>query len=463
MGITDRRSFLKKTGTIASSLLVAPIIIPGSALGKNGFVAPSNRINLAIIGAGNQAGNDVRGFLPDERVQITSICDVNKLSTGYWDGKIAGREFIMQMVNEYYSEKHGKKYKSSRGFEDFREVISRKDIDAVEIVTPDHWHSIPVLMAAAAKKDIYCQKPLSLTVAEGRAMSDAVKHHKVVFQTGSQQRSDEHFRRVCELVRNGKIGKLQTVVCGLPGGTPDFGKTAHLTEPVPVPENLNYDLWLGPAPEAPYAPCRTHVNFRWILDYSGGMVTDWGGHHPDIAQWGMDTEHTGPVKIQNARAIWSDHPVYNTATEFYFEGIYDNGVKLIVQSDKELGVTFIGSEGKAWASRSQHRLEPESLKDAKIDPKGIHLYKSDNHYKNFIDCVISREEPIAPVEAAHRSITIAHLGNIAMLLRQDLEWDPKKEQFIDNFAANQLLSREMREPWGALYRKYLVKENKSIQ
>lgn len=456
MKMSNRRSFIKKAGLAASALVAAPTIIPASALGKNGFVAPSDRINMAFIGAGNQAGNDARGFLKDERVQITTICDVNKRSTGYWNGKEAGREFIMDMVDAAYSEKYGKKYKSSNGYEDFREVLALKDVDAVEVVTPDHWHAIPVLMAAAAKKDIYCQKPLALTIAEGRAMSDAVKHHGVVFQTGSQQRSSEHFRRICELVRNGKIGQLETVVCGLPGGTPDFGKTADQTETVPVPDGFNYDLWLGPAPEAPYSPCRTHVNFRWILDYSGGMVTDWGGHHPDIAQWGMDTEYTGPIKIQNATSKWSDHPIYNTATDFYFEALYKNGVKLIVQSDQDFGVTFIGSEGKVWSSRGEHKVEPESLKDVTIGPNDVQLYKSDDHYRNFIDCVISREEPVAPVEIAHRSISIAHLGNIAMMLGQDLDWDPEKEQFVDNWTANQLLSREMREPWGALYRKYIV-------
>ncbi|MEO0330520.1 MAG: Gfo/Idh/MocA family oxidoreductase, partial [Bacteroidota bacterium] len=189
----NRRSFLKKTGLATASVLAAPTIIPASALGKNGFVAPSDRINLAFIGAGNQAGNDARGFLQDERVQITIICDVNKRSTGYWDGKVAGREFIMEMVDKTYGEKYGKKYKSTQGYEDFREVLELKDVDAVEIVTPDHWHAIPVMMAAAAKKDIYCQKPLALTVTEGRDMSNAVKHHNVVFQTGSQQRRSEAF------------------------------------------------------------------------------------------------------------------------------------------------------------------------------------------------------------------------------------------------------------------------------
>ncbi|WP_277485506.1 Gfo/Idh/MocA family protein [Catalinimonas alkaloidigena] len=452
----SRRKFIKKAGAAISTAFAFPTIIPASALGRNGYVPPSDRINLAFIGAGNQAGNDVKSFLEDERVQITTICDVNKQSAGYWDGKVAGREFIMKMVDDAYGEKYGKKYKSCRGYEDFRDVIGRKDIDAVEIVTPDHWHAIPVLMAAEAKKDIYCQKPLALTVAEGRAMSDAVKKHEVVFQTGSQQRSNTHFRRVCELVRNGKIGELQTATCSLPAGTPDFGKTGHLTETVPVPKGFNYDMWLGPAPEAPYCPARTHVNFRWILDYSGGMVTDWGGHHPDIAQWGMDTEYTGPVKIQNAKATWADHPIWNTATEFYFECIYENGLKLIVTSSESNGVKFSGTEGSVWASRGEHDADPKSILGAEIGPDGTHLYKSDNHFRNFIDCVLSREETIAPAEVAHRSITIAHLGNIAMMLEQDLEWDPQQERFTNNEEANKMLSRKMREPWDKVYQKYMV-------
>ncbi len=453
----NRRTFLKKTSAAASALIAAPTIIPASAMGKNGYVAPSDRINLGFIGAGNQGCNDARSFLRDERVQITTICDVNRKSDGYWNGSVAGREYLMNLVDEAYSKKYGKKYKSTRGYEDFREVIQRKDIDAVEIVTPDHWHAIPVMMAAAAGKDIYCQKPLSLTVEEGRDMSNAVKKHNIVFQTGSQQRSNHHFRRVCELVRNGKIGKLHTVTCSLPGGTPDFGKTGHLTDTEPVPEGFNYDMWLGPAPDAPYCPARTHVNFRWVLDYSGGNVTDWGGHHPDIAQWGMDTEYTGPVRIQNPKSKWSDHPIWNTATEYYFECIYKNGVKLIIKSDdNKNGVTFEGTEGKASASRGGHSVEPKKLGDVEFGPDDIRLYKSDSHFRNFIDCVISRKEPVAPAEVAHRSIALAHLGNIAMMLRQDLEWNPEKEEFINNFAANQLLGRQKREPWESVYRKYRV-------
>lgn len=447
-----RRDFIKLT----ASAIAVPTIIPACSRGRNGHIAPSDRINLAVIGSGNQGMNDINDFLKDSRVQITGICDVNRQSSGYWGGNIGGREIGIKLVNNYYSKLSGKKYEACRGFEDFMEVIARKDIDAIEVVLPDHWHSIPVLMAAKAGKDIYCQKPLSLTIPEGRAMANAVTKYGVIFQTGSQQRSDENFRRVCELVRNGKIGQLHTVECGLPSGTPDYGKTGHLTNTIPVPEGFDYDTWLGPAPNVPYCPARTHVNFRWVLNYSGGQVTDWGGHHPDIAQWGMDTEHTGPLKIQNAKAEWAIHPVWNTAAQFYFECIYASGVKLIISSKVQGGVTFRGTEGWAWANRGNHKVFPENLKETVIAPAEIHLYKSDNHFRNFIDCVYSRKEPIAPAEIGHRSITMSHLGNIAMKLQQDLDWNPKTEQFINNDQANSMLARKMREPWATIYREHVV-------
>ena len=455
---TNRRTFIKQSGTVASSIIAAaPIIIQSCTRGKDGHKSPSDRINLAIIGAGNQAGNDVNEYLKDERVQITAVCDVNKKSSGYWDGKVAGREFIKELVETTYSEKNGKKYRGCREFNDFRDVLDRSDIDAVAIATPDHWHSIPVLMAAAEGKDIYCQKPLSLTVSEGRAMSNAVKKHNVVFQTGSQQRSNFNFRRICELVRNGRIGELHTVRCGLPSGTPDYGRTGLNTNPMPVPKGFDYNMWLGPAPEAAYIPCRTFVNFRWVLDYSGGQLTDWGGHHPDIAQWGMNTEYTGPVKIQHAKASCLLHPVWNTAAEFYFESIYKNGVKLIISSKEDFqGVKFEGTEGSVWSNRGEHGASSPQLLDTVIGKDEIHLYKSDNHYRNFIDCVYSRKETIAPAEIAHRSITIAHLGNIAMMLNQDLEWNPETEQFVNNENANRMLQRPMREPWNSVYEKYQV-------
>lgn len=447
----NRRKFIRDISKSSAGLILTPVIIPASALGRDGFIPPSDRINLGFIGAGNQAENDVKGFLDDPRVEVTTICDVNKESTGYWNGKLGGREYIRRLVNETYSTQRDKKYSGCRGVVDFREVINDQSIDAVEVVTPDHWHAIPVLMAAAAGKDIYCQKPLALTIQEGRDIGNAVKKYNVVFQTGSQQRSNQHFRHVCELVRNGRIGELKKVTCGLPGGTPDFGKTGHLTEVIPVPEDFDYDMWLGPAPAAPYCPARTHVNFRWILDYSGGMVTDWGGHHPDIAQWGMNTEYTGPTKIINPRSQWADHPIWNTATSFYFECLYANGVILVISDQAKHGVTFEGTEGTLWANRGESGSDPEALIDSKIQDGEQRLYFSDNHFRNFIDCVLSRNETIAPAEIAHRSITLAHLGNIAMKLNTDIDWDPNKEMIINNEEAQKMLSRSKRAPWDKIY------------
>lgn len=452
MEIQDRRSFIKQSSIATAAVFAAPMIIQSCASKK----APSDRINLAVIGAGNQGSNDTMEFLNDERVQITAVCDVNTKSAGYWDGKVAGREFVREIVETHYSEKSGKKYKGVKEYTDFQEVLERKDIDAVLIALPDHWHSIPVMMAAHHKKDIYCQKPLSLTISEGRAMSNAVKKHDVILQTGSQQRSSYLFRRIVELVRNGRIGELHTVRCGLPGGTPDFGRTGLNIFPEPVPKGFDYERWLGPAPVAAYKPCSTFVNYRWVLDYSGGQVTDWGGHHPDIAQWGMDTELTGPVKIQNVKSSCTLHPVWNTASEFYFECLYANGVKMIISNKERFGVTFEGTEGSLWSSRGNHEASDPAILNSVIGQNEIQIYKSDDHYRNFIDCVYSREEPIAPVEVAHRSITIAHLGNIAMMLNKDLDWDPDNEKFVDNDYANRLLSRPMRAPWDKVYEKYRV-------
>jgi len=442
-----RRTFLKNTAGVAGAV-VFPYIVPSSVLGGTRSVAPSNRIVMGCIGTGNQGTNDMRDFLQDKRVQIVAVCDVNRESDGYWDNRVGGREPAKRIVTEHYAKNSAAgTYKGCRSYEDFRDVLARDDIDAVLIALPDHWHSIAVIEAAKAGKDIYGEKPLSLTIAEGRAMSDTVHRYKCVFQTGSQQRSDHNFRRACELVRNGRIGKLHTVKCGLPGGTPDISKHGSRDKPEPVPDGFNYDRWLGPAPSAPYCPARCFVNFRWILDYSGGQVTDWGGHHPDIAQWGMGTEDTGPVEIINAKGEFARDGLDNTAKSFYFECIYKNGVKLIISDKLRGGVTFEGTKGWVWANRGRHDASPKSLLDSVIGPNEIHLYKSDNHTGNFIDCVISRNEPVAPIETAHRSITIGHLGNIAMRLERDLKWNPDIERFVNDDQANRMLSRTMRSPW----------------
>ncbi len=446
---SSRRDFLRTTLATTAAGFAFPTLIPGSALGLSDNVAASNRITVAMIGTGNQGFNDINSFLGDDRVQIVAVCDVNRESPGYWEGKIGGREPARRLIEKRYGKNRPSgNYRGCDISGDYREILGRQDIDAVEICTPDHWHAMMVLDACKAKKDIYCQKPLSLTVSEGRAMSYAAKKCNVVFQTGSQQRSDRRFRRAAELVRNGRIGDLRTVRVGLPGGRADYAKTGSRKKPEPVPKGFDYNFWLGPARDAPYAPARCHVNFRWIYDYSGGQVTDWGGHHPDCAQWGMGTEMTGPVTIKNAKGVFPPDELWNTATEFSFEAVYENGVTMIVSNREKMGVTFQGSAGSIYVNRGKLEAEPKSLLDSKIGPDGIHLYASDDHFRNFIDCVISRAPTAAPVEVAHRSITICHLGNIAMRLGRDmLRWDPRTEQIIDDPEATQMLSRPYREPW----------------
>ncbi len=445
---SSRRQFLCQAVGTSAAVFGFPQIVHSSVLGLQGATAPSNRIHLGIIGTGNQGTNDMRQFLRDARVQVVAVCDVNKKGPGYWNGATAGRDPAREIAEAYYAEKSASgNYKGCSAYRDFRELLERPDIDAVEIATPDHWHAIPTILAAKAGKDIYCQKPLALTIAEGRAMSNAVKRSQRVFQTGSQQRSDKRFRHGCELVRNGRIGKLIEVECGLPGGRPDIGKNGHRKAPEPVPSGFDYDFWLGPAPYAPYTPARVGVNFRWIYDYSGGQLTDWGGHHPDIAQWGMGTALTGPVRIKNAQGVWPEDPLWNTATEYFFEAHYRSGVVMKISDKFRMGVTFKGTEGWVYVNRGQIDANPKSLLDEKFGDADIRLPASDNHFRNFIDCVYSRKEPVAPVEQAHRSVSICHLGNIAMLLGRDLTWDPDREQVVGDHVAHSLLNRPYRAPW----------------
>jgi len=441
----SRRQFLQDAAAGTGALALSS----GPAWSAQERTPASDRMTLGVIGTGNQGFNDIRGFLPDERVQIVAVCDVNEGSEGYWNGKIGGREPARRLVDEFYAERtKSGRHAGCAAYADYRELLAHDDLDAVLICTPDHWHAIPVLAAAEAKKDMYTQKPLSLFVREGRLMSDAVREAGVVFQTGSQQRSNEHFRRACELVRNGRIGDLHTVRVGLPGGRRDFANTGDRKAPEPVPDGFDYDAWLGPAPAAPYAPARCHVNFRWILDYSGGMVTDWGAHHVDCAHWGMGADETGPVEIVNAKGLFPPDPLWNTATEFQFEARYANGVRMLVSDKERVGVTWEGTEGRVWASRGGHEADPKSILGSQIGPDEERLYRSENHYRNFVDCVRSREPTAAPVEVAHRSITVCHLGNIAMRLgRESLKWDPETETIPGDDEAAAMLTRPYRAPW----------------
>ena len=433
-----RRTFLK-----TSIAIPIPFIVPASARGAGKRPAPSERLTVGLIGCGNNGLNWMRNFMGDERVQIVAACDVNQRSNGYWANREGGRDVAGERAEQKYGQ-------GIALFNDFRELLARDDIDAVQIATPDHWHALQVIAAARAGKHIYGQKPLSLTVREGRLMSDAVAKAGVTFQTGSQQRSSAHFHKANELVRNGLIGNVRTVRVGLPGGHPDYSKRGASKDEQPVPRGLDYDLWLGPAPEAYYCDARLHVNWRWILDYSGGQVTDWGAHHIDCAQWILNRTKTGPVVFRN---LAGDFPprkeLYNTARSYSWECEYKDGVKMLVGSNQPGGVKLEGEDGK-WihVNRGMLKSHPPELVKTKITDGFQRVERSVEHVRNFVDAVYSGKEPIAPIEDAHRSISIAHLGNIALQLkRETLEWDPDNERILGDEAAGKMLTRPYRDPW----------------
>lgn len=434
--ILSRREFLKAAGVVA-----APYFVPGSALGKEGRPAPSERVTMGCIGLGGRGTVDLQAFLGRADVQIVALCDVDAGSTRYEDEWHRGLGPALDSVKKHYAGRSGT-YKGPVGYRDFRELLARNDIDAVCIGTPDHWHAAITVAAARAGKDIYCEKPLCLTVADGRAMVEAVQRYGRVFQCGSQRRSDARCRFGCELVRNGRLGKLHTVRVGLMGGYWTRKNLQPTNEPQPVPPGFDYDLWLGPAPWAPYTYNRCHWNFRWNLDYSGGMVTDWGAHMIDVAHWGMGTEDTGPIEVEGKGTWPPSTNLFNTATAFEFTCKYANGVSLIVKNGGPC--RFEGTKG--WLD-FEGGANPASLLTERIGASEIHLYESKDHHGNFIECVKTRQRTAAPVEVAHRSLTPAHLGNIAMLVGRKLRWDPAAERFIDDAEANRYLARAYREPW----------------
>jgi predicted dehydrogenase len=328
---------------------------------------------------------------------------------------------------------------------DYRELVARPDIDAVWISTPDHWHALPLIAAAQAGKDIYAEKPLCLTIPEGQAMVRAVEQAGVVCQIGSQQRSGLEFQRAVQLARNGYLGKITRVQVGLPGGGPK--KVSNPLYPQAIPEKLNYDFWLGPAPDAPYCKERCHYEFRWIFDYSGGQLTDWIGHHYDIASWALDLTHTGPVAIKNASATFSDNPLYNTATDYSFEAHYANGIIIEVSSKNKSGLRIEGTDGWVWVTRGKSEFSSPAFQTAIFPSTGFCL-EPVNHTKNFMNAVRTRQKPICPIDEALRTVTVAHLANAAFRTgRSELRWDPEKQEVIDAPDTHGILYRAYRSPW----------------
>ncbi len=426
----DRRRFLKSAVTAAGGLVLFPQVIPSSALGKDGVKAPSDRLVHACIGMGNRGLADMRGFLGRSDVQVVAVCDIDK----------AHRDAAKKTVDQKYGNRDCATY------HDFREVIARPDIDTLSLALPDHWHSIPVILAAQAGKDIYGEKPLARTICEGRQMVKAVEKYQRIWQTGSQQRSDAKFHKACELVRNGRIGKVSRVEVGLP-----TGKEGPVAQVKPVPPGLDYDFWLGPVLWRPYMEFSErgiHWGWRWVMDFSGGQITDWAGHHVDIAHWGLGLDRTGPVEIEG-RGEYPRDGLWDVPMTYRFTCKYANGVEITVANSKQIrqGATWYGEKGWIYVTRGKLEANPPGILNETIGPGEIHLYESRDHIGNFVECVRDRRETVAPIEIGHRSISVGLLGEIAMLTQQRLQWDPQNERFRNSDEANRMLQRSMRSPW----------------
>ena len=438
-----RRRFLK--GMLATA--AAPTVIPSSALGLAGTTAASERIIMGLIGCGiHGAGWNLDRMFENSGQQVVAVCDV--------DSQHAEKARVK--VNAHYSQKLGRDYKCDL-FSDFRDLINRKDIDAVDVVTPDHWHVIPSLMAIKAGKHVICEKPLSLTVSEGRMLADVSKKSGLVFQTASENRSIDSYIHMCELVHGGYIGELRHIKVLLPKGNSGRGN-ANFKQQSP-PKHLNYEMWQGQAPLAPYCPGRVHNTYRWNLMYSGGVLADWGAHLLDLAQWASGHQHGGPVEVKGNGHFPPKDAVWNAADTFDLHYRYANGLTMHVWSEVP-GIKFEGSEGwimfRGW--RGPLRAGNPKILDEKVPAeKRLHRPKliakragpgiAGGEHFDFTDAVKNGKETYAPAEIGHRTITIAHIGNISMQLGRKLKWNPEKEQFIGDKEANAMLSRKQRQPW----------------
>jgi predicted dehydrogenase len=427
----NRRDFLHKAGTATIGLSLFPAVLKSSALGRDGYVSPNDKISIILIGSGSMGRANLEQFLNFDDVHVTAVCDVD-------DNQSA---IAKNLVDKKYDNT------DCRVFKDFREILEKEKADTAILALPDHWHALISCAVADKKIDIYGEKPLARCLAGSRAIVNAVQRNNIIWQTGSQQRSGRQFHHACELVINGRIGKVNYVEVGLPNGGHYIGNPP-VTQ---VPEGLDWDMWLGPAPEVPYRRGIAHWNWRWIMAYSGGQLTDWAGHHIDIAHWGLGLDYTGPVTIEGIGRSNNDG-IYDVPAEYDFTCTYANGLKIRVANEAKLehgmGVLWKGEEGWVHVNRAGLNASDENILKEEIGKNETNLYKSTNHRRNFIECVRSREETVAPVEIAHRSISVALLGEIAMKTGQKLHWDPQSEKFTDNnINATRLLKRPYRDPW----------------
>jgi predicted dehydrogenase len=423
---TPRREFLRRSGAVAAAGFAFPMIVDRCVLGGAETPPPSERVRVGVIGVGGQGTANLKALQKEKTAEVVAVCDVDK-------EHLAKAKALA-----------GAGDKPFQGFADYRRLLDDKSIDAVLIATPDHWHALPTIEACSAGKDVYCEKPLSLAVFEGKAMVEAARKYKRIVQTGSQQRSDDRFRLACELVRSGRLGTIKTVRISLPAV--NF-KGPAVPDSSPPPE-LDYQSWLGPAPDRPYNEKRVHYLFRFFWDYSGGQMTNFGAHHLDIAQWALGRDESGPTSIE-ATAQFRKDKWYEVPERSEITYTYDDGIKVICEQGGKAGpnVLFQGTKGSIAVSRGKIESTPPEILKQPLESGDVHLYASKNHHKNWLDCIKSRALPICDVAIGHRSATVCHLGNIAIRTGRKITWDPKAQTIVGDTEAASMLARPYRTPW----------------
>jgi predicted dehydrogenase len=414
------RRRLLQSAAAASAAMAVPYFVPARAFGA------SDRVITGAIGVKNRGGKTQN--LKDFRTNCVAVCDV--------DANVAAEaaRFVTEGGNK------------CEIYDDYRRLLDRKDIDAVVVSTPDHWHALMAIDACRAGKDVFCEKPLTLFIAEGRKMVEVARETGRIVQTGSQQRSDARFRQAAELVRNGAIGRVQQVLVGIPG--PNHAKNA-VPDSQP-PSELNYDRWLGPAPERPYNVNRVHYNFRFYWDYSGGQMTNFGAHHIDIAQWALGMDDSGPIAAEGTATYPPDKRLCEVTDTCRVTLTYANGAQVIVgQQQKDIpgGCTYIGEKGRIFVDRGKITASDEAIVKTELPTDAVRLYVSKNHPQNWLDCIASRKLPVADVEIGHRTATACHLANIALRVGRKIQWDPVAEQIVGDAEAAAMANRPYRAPW----------------
>ncbi|MEA3365359.1 MAG: Gfo/Idh/MocA family oxidoreductase [Candidatus Hydrogenedentes bacterium] len=437
-----RRTFLR---TVLGAA-VAPALVPWTALGA-ARPAPSERIGIGIIGLGSRGFNLLHSFLREPDAQVVAVCDVDSKhyrDNPWGEGQAFGLEPARKTAEEYYARRGGAKA-GVGAYRDYRELLAHEGVDAVVIVTPDHWHALCTLEALRLGKDVYCEKPLTHLFREGQLVYREAERRNAVFQAGSQQRSDERFRRAVELVQNGHLGQIRRVEMGLP---PGYSKPMGDTTVEDPPEHVDYDFWCGPSIVLPYVRARHHRWWRGHLAYGGGVLMDWLGHHNDIAHWAVGMDKSGPTKVEAVGWTYPETNVYNTPENYEILCQYPGGIVNSISNKNREGLKLIGEDGWVYVDRGVIEASDERWTKKSFDPGPVKAYVSERHTTNFVECVKSRQPCVAPAETAHRSVTAGHLGYVSNTLGRPLDWDPDTERVINDDEADTLLKTvNYRQPW----------------